>query len=41
MIADLAMGGFCCRQIGQKCGETENYVRQFAWYYKKEVAEER
>ena len=41
MIAELSMGGLSYRQIGQKCGKTENNVRQFAWYYKKEIAEER
>jgi hypothetical protein len=41
MIAELAMGDLSHRQIGQKCGKTENNVKQFAWYYKKEIAEER
>jgi uncharacterized protein (DUF2225 family) len=41
MIAELAMGGLSYRQIGQKCGKTANNVLQFAWYYKKEIAEER
>jgi hypothetical protein len=34
-------GDLSYRQIGQKCGKTENNVQQFAWYYKKEIAEER
>jgi uncharacterized protein (DUF2225 family) len=41
MIAELAMGDLSYRQIGQKYGKTENNVQQFAWYYKKEIAEER
>ena len=41
MIADLAMGDLSYRQIGQKYSKTENNVQQLAWYYKKEIAEER
>ena len=41
MIAELAMGDLSYRQIGQKFGKTEINVQRFAWYYKKEIAEER
>ena len=41
MIAELAMGDLSYRQIGQKYSKTENNVQQLAWYYKKEIAEER
>jgi uncharacterized protein (DUF2225 family) len=35
------MGDLSYRQIGQRYGKTENNVQQFAWYHKKEIAEER
>ena len=41
MIAELAMGDLSYRQIGQKYRKTENNVQQFAWYDKKEIADQR
>jgi hypothetical protein len=41
MIAELAMGDLSYRPIGQKYSKTENNVQQFAWYYNKEIADQR
>ena len=41
MIFDLAAGDLAYWRVGQKYGMTENAVKQAAWRYRPEIAEQR